>query len=180
MSLRIVYTDDFPADGQRRPAGMRGSGMKHSPSTTHTPWKRRWSFSRSTQRSGRLAITRSHSSPACDFTSWRNHLIGTSSITAFPTKILSPSAWCRERATSRDVCSIRRGRNNPQLNLRHREASHAGIPRPRSRAAALAPCRSPLATKPGFLAVATATLRAACRFDRLKARSLPRGGRRCR
>ena len=37
--------------------------------------------------------------------------------------------------------------------------------------------RSPLLA---LLAVATATLRAACRFERLKAPSLPRGGRRCR
>jgi mono/diheme cytochrome c family protein len=51
---------------------------------------------------------------------------------------------------------------------------------PPSRAAALAPCSPAPHHEAQVAGRCTATLRAACRFDRLKARSLPRGGRRCR
>ena len=78
---------------------------------------------------------------------------------------------------SRHSPAFTRRRTGSRQSRPHHEAQVAG----RCHAAHRLPQakRACLTTKLRLLAVATATLRAACRFDRLKARSLPRGGRRC-
>ncbi len=105
---------------RNRPAGMPGSGMKRWLSTTRTRSKRPWSFSRNIRSSVRCAATPNRHSRTCAPISWKSPSTGTSSITAFPARNWSRSAWFRERAISHDAYSIRRARQDPNRDAQPR------------------------------------------------------------
>ena len=71
--------------------------------------------------SERRRITRTPSSPGSVSSSCESHSTGISFSTAFAATSSTSCESLTVGATCHDACSIRRGRSNPRLNLRHRE-----------------------------------------------------------